>query len=400
MVNSCKFVVDERYTPLKSIGTGAYGVVCSASDSMMQTKVAIKKCGNVFADLIDGKRVLREIKLLRHFHHENIIGLRDMMNPPLTTVFKDVYLVLDLMDSDLEKVIRSHNQLTDHHIKFLLYQVFRGLKYIHSANVIHRDLKPSNLLLNKDCDLKICDFGLARGVGDDIKLTKYVVTRWYRAPELLCSCAEYDGKIDVWSVGCILAELLGRKPLFPGSDYLKQLELIFQTLGKPSAAELQFVTNPKAYNYITNMTVSKKSEKQFGKLFSQANPLALDLLEKMLVFNPYKRLSVEGCLAHPYFRELHLPQAESVCKEPFVFEEMDLHSKEKLEEEMWNEIFHFRPQTRFIKEQLQKAGTFGQMAEQEGNNDDRIDGLHSENMQSSQSGLTPHMGMLSHDSSV
>jgi len=142
--------------------------------------------------------------------------------------------------------------------------MLRGLKFIHSANVIHRDLKPSNLLLNETCDLKICDFGLARGVKSeeskqDYDLTEYVVTRWYRAPEILCSCKTYDTKIDVWAVGCIFAETIGRKPLFPGDDYLKQMDLIFGILGSPTDDDLKFVSNDKALEYIKGLKKQKKS---------------------------------------------------------------------------------------------------------------------------------------------
>lgn len=111
-------------------------------------------------------------------------------------------------------------------MQYFLYQLLRGLKYIHSANVLHRDLKPSNLLLNANCDLKICDFGLARTTSETDFMTEYVVTRWYRAPELLLNCSEYTAAIDVWSVGCIFMELLNREPLFPGRDYVQQLRLI------------------------------------------------------------------------------------------------------------------------------------------------------------------------------
>lgn len=111
-------------------------------------------------------------------------------------------------------------------VQYFLYQLLRGLKYIHSAHVLHRDLKPSNLLLNANCDLKICDFGLARTTSETDFMTEYVVTRWYRAPELLLNCSEYTAAIDVWSVGCIFMELLNREPLFPGRDYVQQLRLI------------------------------------------------------------------------------------------------------------------------------------------------------------------------------
>eukprot|EP00954_Amorphochlora_amoebiformis_P028555 1391858-Amorphochlora_amoeboformis.AAC.3 len=192
-INSTRFTIDAKYTPLTSIGTGAYGVVCSALDVTTDTKVAIKKISNAFEDLVDAKRILREVKLLRHLNHENVCGLYDLLDPPKN--FEDIYIVLQYMETDLHKIIYSKNELSDDHIQYFIYQILRGLKYIHSANVIHRDLKPSNILLNGNCDLKICDFGLARGVDDsEVKLTEYVVTRWYRAPEVMCSCREYDRK--------------------------------------------------------------------------------------------------------------------------------------------------------------------------------------------------------------
>lgn len=139
-------------------------------------------------------------------------------------------------------------------------QILRGLKYVHSANVLHRDLKPSNLLLNASCDLKICDFGLARTAAEKSTMTEYVVTRWYRAPELLLSCEQYTAAIDVWSVGCIMAELLGRRPLLPGKDYVDQLKLIIKTLGAPTEDDLTFITSQKARAYIRALPPADVSE--------------------------------------------------------------------------------------------------------------------------------------------
>ena len=145
-------------------------------------KVAIKKIKDAFSDSIDAKRILREMKLLRHFNsHENIISIFDIMTvPPDTQHFNDIYIVTNLMESDLERIIRSRQVLTDQHFQYFLYQILRSLKYVHSANVLHRDLKPSNILVNANCDLAVCDFGLARGFhieGQDT-LTEYVVTRY------------------------------------------------------------------------------------------------------------------------------------------------------------------------------------------------------------------------------
>lgn len=151
-----------------------------------------------------------------------------MQRPEAKTGFNDIYIVTEFMETDLHRVIYSRQDLTDEHIQYFVYQILRGLLYMHSANVIHRDLKPGNILVNKNCDLKICDLGLARGyeTEEEFKteyqtvLFRYVVTRWYRAPEVILNASEYSKAVDIYSVGCILAELLGRTPLFPGENYL------------------------------------------------------------------------------------------------------------------------------------------------------------------------------------
>lgn len=228
------FVVDERYTMIRAIGSGAYGVVISARDSKANRNVAIKMVPKAFSDEVDAKRILREIKLLKHLRHENIVQLVDMMPPNVGFLedYKDVYLVADLMETDLHRIIYSKQKLSIDHVQYFIYQVLKGLKYIHSCKVLHRDLKPSNLLVNSNCDLKICDFGLARGIhqvdknrNNTMFLTEYVVTRWYRAPEIMLACHEYSYPVDVWSVGCIFAELILRKPYFPGDDYIDQVRL-------------------------------------------------------------------------------------------------------------------------------------------------------------------------------
>lgn len=228
------FTVDTKYSFTRVIGSGAYGVVISAHDTHLNSNVAIKMVPKAFQDEIDAKRILREIKLLKHLKHENIVGIVDMMPPMMRYVddFNDVYIVSELMETDLYRIIYSKQSLSLDHVQYFIYQVLRALKYIHSANVLHRDLKPSNLLVNSNCDLKVCDFGLARGILDSEQmrdttkrplLTEYVVTRWYRAPEIMLACHEYDKPVDVWSTGCILAELLARKPFFPGEDYIDQV---------------------------------------------------------------------------------------------------------------------------------------------------------------------------------
>jgi len=311
------FTVDSKYQPVKTIARGAYGVVCAAVDNSNNKNVAIKKIPKLFQDIVDTKRILREIKMLQHLKHENIVELYDVIGPLDGDTFDEIYLVMELMGTDLSKLIRSSTELTDNHIQFFVYQALRGLKYIHSANVIHRDLKPSNLLINSNSELKICDFGLARAVEDakSQPLTEYVVTRWYRAPELLCYCKEYDYKIDVWSLGCILAELHGRKPLFPGDDYKQQMDLIFSKLGTPTETELKFVTNQHALNYIKSLP--KRERIPFSTLYPEASQHALDLMGKMLQINPADRCTVDDALSHPYFKKFYKP--EKNCDVSYTF---------------------------------------------------------------------------------
>lgn len=216
----------------------------------------------MFLDLVDAKRIIvfhiynyylqREVRILRHIgNHENVVELVDLFAQPYGTErFEDLYLIMELFESDLDRIIASSQELTDQHFQYFLYQILRGMKYFHSANILHRDLKPPNILVNSNCDLavykyyiinvQICDYGLGRGIdegfeGTGVDMTSYVVTRWYRAPELLLECERYDTSVDMWSVGCIFAEMLRRKPFLKGRDYLHQLKLIFRVLGRPTA---------------------------------------------------------------------------------------------------------------------------------------------------------------------
>lgn len=338
------FEIDTIYTPLKPIGKGAYGIVCSARNSQTGEKVAIKKIANAFENTTDARRTLREIKLLRHLHHENIIGVKDIMKPVNRRTFNDVYIVYELMDTDLHQIIRSSQSLTDDHCQFFIYQLLRGLKYVHSANVLHRDLKPSNLLLNASCDLKICDFGLARtGSEKGQFMTEYVVTRWYRAPELLLSCEEYTSAIDVWSVGCIFAELLGRKPIFPGKDYLHQLKLIINSIGSPDESDMQFIQSHKARSFIRSQPPTPRA--CFAKLYPRANPLAINLIDRMLAFDPAKRITVAEALEHPYLALLHDASLEPTAVAPFDIDfEDDDWKEEALREKVWNEMLQYHPE--------------------------------------------------------
>ncbi|CAI5689510.1 unnamed protein product [Oreochromis niloticus] len=222
--------------PDRPIGYGAFGVVWSVTDPRDGKRVALKKMPNVFQNLVSCKRVFRELKMLCFFKHENVLSALDILQPPHIDYFEEIYVVTELMQSDLHKIIVSPQPLSSDHAKVFLYQILRGLKYLHSAGILHRDIKPGNLLVNSNCVLKICDFGLARVEESDESrhMTQEVVTQYYRAPEILMGSRHYSNSIDIWSVGCIFAELLGRRILFQAQSPIQQLDLITDLLGTPS----------------------------------------------------------------------------------------------------------------------------------------------------------------------
>ncbi|KAI8013567.1 Mitogen-activated protein kinase 3 [Camellia lanceoleosa] len=337
------FEITAKYrSPIMPIGRGAYGIVCSVMNSETNEMVAIKKIANAFDNFMDAKRTLREIKLLRHLDHENVIAIRDVIPPPLRQEFSDVYIAMELMDTDLHQIIRSNQGLSEEHCQYFLYQILRGLKYIHSANVIHRDLKPSNLLLNANCDLKIIDFGLARPTSENEGMTEYVVTRWYRAPELLLNSSEYTAAIDVWSVGCIFMELMNRKPLFPGNDHMHQMRLLIELLGTPTESDLEFIRSEDARRYLRQFP--QHPRQQLAMVFPHVNPLAIDLIEKMLTFDPSKRITVEQALAHPYLARLHDIADEPVCTESFSFDFEQAMGEEQIKDMIYQEAIALNPE--------------------------------------------------------
>ncbi|OAY57280.1 mitogen-activated protein kinase 10 isoform X2 [Manihot esculenta] len=339
-----------RYKILEVIGKGSYGLVCSAIDTHTGEKVAIKKIRDIFEHISDAARILREIKLLRLLRHPDIVEIKHVMLPPSGRDFKDVYVVFELMESDLHQVIKANNDLTREHHQFFLYQLLRALKYIHTANVYHRDLKPKNILANANCKLKICDFGLARVAFSDapstIFWTDYVATRWYRAPELCGSFfSKYTPAIDIWSIGCIFAEVLTGRPLFPGKNVVHQLDLMTDLLGTPSLDTISQVRNDKARRYLT--TMRKKPPMPFGQKFPNGDPLALRLLGRLLAFDPKDRPTAEEALADPYFKGLakveREPSCQPITKIEFEFERRKV-TKEDVRELIFREILEYHPQ--------------------------------------------------------
>lgn len=334
-----------NYTLIRELGAGAYGIVSSAKHNESGKDVAIKKVQKVFEKSILAKRALREIKLLRHFNcHENITAILDMDVIDYNS-FNEVYLVQELMEADLHQIIRSGQNLTDAHFQYFIYQICRGLKFIHSANVLHRDLKPGNLLVNADCELKICDFGLARGLSDSTAgfMTEYVATRWYRAPEIMLSFKSYTKAIDMWSVGCIFAELLSAKPLFKGKDYVDQLNQILRILGTPEDSTMRRIGSDRAQVYIRSLPKMKKVP--WESLFPTASVEAIDLLEKLLKFDPYARITVEQALEHRYVASYHDPADEPTHPHLFDFAFESVETIDEMKYMIAQEIIQFKAGT-------------------------------------------------------
>ncbi|CAM9882429.1 unnamed protein product, partial [Scytosiphon promiscuus] len=308
------FHLGPRFSNFKVVGKGAFGEVCSALDSQQACgkRVAIKKVYPMSRDVVSAKHALREIRLMRYLEpHPNIISLEDLL---INQQHDELYIVMELLDCDLHYVINRSNQpLDDVHHRYFMFQILKGVKFLHENRVIHRDLKPSNILATRKCQLRITDFGLARlrptGAGPDPDnevdnpMTETAVTRWYRPPELmLCPDGLYGYAVDLWSVGCIFAELLGRQPFFPGQNFKKQLSLIFDAVGSPQPHEVAHIKNPEALRFLESMQGRVKVP--YSELLPTASEASIALLEGLLVFDPPCRFSAEEALNHRYFQPL------------------------------------------------------------------------------------------------
>ena len=302
----------KRYDLLQKLGKGAYGIVWKVMDKKTRNILALKKIFDAFQNSTDAQRTFREIMFLQEMDHENIIKLYNVIRADND---KDIYLVFEYMETDLHAVIRA-KILEDIHKQYVMYQTLKCLKYMHSADLLHRDLKPSNILLNSDCLVKVADLGLARSVAMKEEsaipvMTEYVATRWYRAPEILLGSQKYTKAVDMWSLGCILGEMLLGKPIFPGTSTLNQIDRVMVVTGKPKAEDIESLQSPLAATMLETLAMPKT--KSLRDMFPMASEDALDMLSKLLQFNPNKRLTVEQALKHRYVAQFHNPDDEPVC---------------------------------------------------------------------------------------
>ncbi|CAI2368800.1 unnamed protein product [Moneuplotes crassus] len=304
----------KKYEVLQKVGQGAYGVVWKVIDKKSKKICALKKVFDAFQNSTDAQRTFREIVFLQELYgHENIVKLLNVIRAEND---KDIYLVFDFMETDLHAVIKA-NILEDVHKRYIIYQVLKCLKYMHSADLLHRDLKPSNILLNAECHAKVADFGLARSVAQceedkEPLLTDYVATRWFRAPEILFGSHTYTKGVDMWSVGCILAELMLGKPMFPGVSTLNQIERVLKVTGMPTQEEIDSMNSPHCTKIFS--TIPHIKQVSLESIFPSAPEDSIDLMNKLLKFNPSERLTVEECLEHPYVSQFHVIEKEPVCK--------------------------------------------------------------------------------------
>ncbi|KAJ1617860.1 mitogenactivated protein kinase putative [Pavlovales sp. CCMP2436] len=279
-----------KYDIASKLGKGAYAVVFKAIDKKTKQVVALKKIFDAFQNATDAQRTFREIMYLQEIaNHENIIRLQNVHKADND---KDIYLVFDYMETDLHAVIRA-NILENIHKQYVIYQVLKALKYMHTADLVHRDLKALNG---------------AAGAGDSSVLTDYVATRWYRAPEILLGSTCYTKAVDMWSLGCILAEMLGGKPLFPGTSTMNQLEKILEVTGMPPQADVESIQSAFAATMLQSLPHVRK--KNLSTMFN-ASADAIDLMSRLLEFNPAKRISAQGALEHPYLAQFYTREEAS-----------------------------------------------------------------------------------------
>ena len=302
---------ESKYIRTTKLGEGTYGVVYRAKDQKGQEIYALKKIRLQAEEEGIPSTAIREISLLKELNHVNIVKLYEVLHSP-----KKLTLVFEYVEQDLKKIMDAADGkgLEMNLVKSFLYQLLRGVDYIHKSKVLHRDLKPQNLLINKDNIMKIGDFGLARGYGIPVKnYTHEVVTLWYRPPDVLLGNKTYGTTVDMWSIGCIFSEMVTGKPLFPGNSETDQLKKIFSIMGTPTENFASSLTELPEWGVGENNFEVNKPQ-NLKELLKNFDDEGLDLLQKFLQLEPDKRISAEEALKHPFFDDI-LPTVKKIYGE-------------------------------------------------------------------------------------
>ncbi|CCW59943.1 unnamed protein product [Phytomonas sp. EM1] len=290
----------ERYNRLDVLGEGTYGIVYRAVDRTNGQVVALKKVRLDRNDEGIPQTALREVSVLQEVHHPNIVNLLDVICSD-----GKLYLIFEFVDRDLKKALEKHGPFTGMELKRLIFQLLDGLFFCHRHRIVHRDLKPANILLTQNGVLKLADFGLARAFQVPMHTyTHEVVTLWYRAPEILLGEKHYAPAVDMWSVGCIFAELARGKVMFRGDSEIGQLFEIFQVLGTPIDCEGSWPGVSRLPDY--RDVFPKWPAKHLDQIIPGLDAEGIDLLMRMLKYDPAERISAKAALRHPWFNDLRL----------------------------------------------------------------------------------------------
>ncbi|RNF25152.1 putative mitogen-activated protein kinase 5, putative,protein kinase [Trypanosoma conorhini] len=348
------FEVEERYTLTSVVGHGAYGVVCAAFDNTEFRNVAIKRVGHLFDDLVDGRRIWREI-VIQRILREN--GCRNTLNllrivPPRESVadFRELCIVTDLYDTDLHTVIHRVKSNSIVTLQRIMVRILRCLADMHFMGIIHRDVKPSNILIGDKPDSDnavVCDFGLARAglldLDEPLDLTDYVVTRWYRPPELLLMC-RYGFPIDMWAMGCIIAEYVIGRPLFGGCDYVHQMQLVLSSIPMTGTGFVEGGSRA-ALGFLNELERKYKGKRPLADLLEGLTAEGVDLVTKLLAFEPSKRLTAMQALQHPFFAHVGGEGVSHCTRPPKADVSFDLHaeiSEAQLRRAIWEEVARYQ----------------------------------------------------------
>lgn len=293
-----------RYRPLVELGKGAYGIVWKAQERQTGANVALKKVLGAFNNDVDAQRTYREVYILQSINHKSVVKL---LNVHKARNEYDLYLVFEYMPTDLYHVIYEGSILNDEHKVFISFQLFSTLLYLESLHVVHRDLKPANILIDSNCIIKFADFGLARTVEQWKEpcgpvMTEYVATKLYRAPEVMLGSTDYSFPVDVWSIGCMIAEMFMEKPvvLMHSQNIVEQLQRYFNIFGKPSDEDLDSISISRSLEILKHISPTEKLP--LHKLFGRNDKDLIDLVTSCMEFNPKKRITATQAIEHSFFK--------------------------------------------------------------------------------------------------